>query len=55
MRLDKKMSVRKIQRQRCDKDNCSDLQQKEMLGVSPKGESLMRSAEQYRDWQSKDL
>jgi hypothetical protein len=47
MRLDTKMSVRKIQRQRWDKDNCSDLQQKEVTGTSPKRESLMPSAEEY--------
>jgi len=43
IRLDTKMSIRKIVIQRCEEDKCGDLQEKEVPGRARNGESLTRS------------
>lgn len=43
IRLDTKMSVGKIVIQRWEKDNCSDLQEREVTGKARSRESLMRA------------
>jgi len=43
MRLDTKMTIRKIVIQRWEKDKCCDLEEKEVTGRARSGESLTRS------------